>query len=255
MYCPKCGQQVGDGLAFCPRCSASLAVVGQALAPGAAQQPGTPGAVAREVRARTSRAGLLYGVVFALFGSAVMIPIAADGPLDSSTALGLGAFAVFFLLLVWCVGYLSRRSGFGYAAGVSSGLVLALGALVCLAISASEGSGTSIRLWLFEAALFGASAFGFRGLLWLRSERRSRALSAKQPSCPDCGRPIELMWTTCRSCAAPLGVSGVKPGGSDVSTTTFEQQGLRPDRAATGAGFVKTVKGGFDRALAWLLVL
>lgn len=256
MYCPNCGRQVGDGFAFCPECSASLAVVGQALAPGAAQQPGTLDAAARELRAKRSRVGLLYGVVFALIGVVTMVSLAADEQsIDPEAALGMGIIAFVFLLLVLCFGYLSRRSGFGYAAGVGFGLVLALGALVCLAISASEGSATSIWLWLFDAALFGASAFGFRGLLWFRSERRTRAASAKQAKCPSCGRPVEPAWTTCRGCAAPLGVSGVRPVGSGVCTPTFGQQGLMSDRASTGAGLGKAVTSGSDRVIAWLLFL
>lgn len=256
MYCPKCGQQVGDGLAFCPECSVSLTLVSQALERGAGQPTGKADAVAPELRAKRSRAGLLYGVVFALFGAPVIISLAADARSDySEAALGVGGFAFVFLLVVWCIGYLSRRSGFGYAAGVGFGLVLALGALVCLAISVSLGYDARVWPWLLEAALFGACAFGFRGLLWLGSERRSRVVSARQASCPSCGCPVELVWTTCRNCAAPLGVSGVKPVGSVVSAPTVGQQGLRPGRAAAGMGFGKAMKSGFDRAIAWLLVL
>ncbi len=83
--------------------------------------------------------------------------------------------ALVFLSLVWCVGYLTRKIGFGYSGGVGFCSIFALGSLACLGVATAQGDEVGIWLWSVEAALFGGCAFGFRGLLWLRSGRRGGA--------------------------------------------------------------------------------
>lgn len=243
MYCPKCGKPVGDILAYCPECSASLAWPGQA-SPGT----GTPVAPMAEERSRpqAARAGLLMGAVLAALLSALFLWGSAEDPIrDSGTATGLCALTVLFLLLFWCVGYLSRASGLGYGFGVGFCCLSALGSLAGVAIAGAQDNHVGIVMWLVEIAVFTALAFTFRGFLaWGRVKRAGDVhVGPSGPDrCPRCGAVAEQGWTTCRGCALPL----TGPGLTTIGPDSFA------DGAASSEGLGKAVPRGFTKALLWL---
>jgi hypothetical protein len=223
MFCPKCGKPVGDSLAFCPECSVSLALPGEDHSGSDAQTHQRRAASTDPNQNTPARTGLAVGAGIALLSAVLFIPGPSTDSLgDSITLSAMGGLTFFFLILVWCVGYLTRSSGFGYGGGVGFCSVYALASLVSFIVCAASGDSPGAWVWLVIAAVFGGAVFGFRGLLILRSKRRSihAPLPPGKNFCPRCGGLTEDTWTTCRQCALPLAVAGVSPGVAKSSEGT-----------------------------------
>jgi hypothetical protein len=258
MYCPKCGKPVGDGLAFCPECSASLVLPAMLARPTATagQDAGLDSPVPLRLGATAARAGVIVGIVVALFLALSFIAGEVDDPIrDSDTAYGLGILTVLFVLLNIGVGYVTRSNGFALGFGAGLSCAFPLGALICAAVSAGQHNPTGIVIWLFIAVVIAASLFAYRGLLARSAGKRtdhSRPAPAGTSRCPRCGAQVESTWTTCRGCAAALVPAGVQTAACPPIGPVTIAPGLDSNGATPSEGLGKTVMRGITKAVVWL---